>query len=266
MTRLAPTALSLAFAAVLVVAASADVLLVGATVFIVQVVISQAPPPADDRGRSVTTPKAAATVLAGLVATLLTLRPRLLDGADGVRSTIDSTVISGTIAGVIPATALGLVVVLISQMLRRDGRRALVISTAYSTTLIVLATLTVGWITAVQAVDGSEVVRVCAAALAAALLVWSIPLDPWIGGSLAVTAGAVGGVLVTVFTSTFLTPLFGITIGTGVAVLAVLGQVLGRGWTAGRRHAAPSWALPGALSLAVTGPLVHLAGQLVTAF
>ncbi len=266
MSRLAPTAWSIALVAVLVLAAHVDVVLVAAVVLVVQAQIAAAPPPADARGRSVPTPKAVATVVAGLVATIFAVRPAWLMGAEGTRAGEIGVLASGTMSGLLLAVAAGVFLSLIAQMLRRDGRRDLVVSTGYAVTVTAFAALTIGWISAVNAVGGPGVVTVCAGATAAALLVWCLPIDRWICGCLAVTAGAAGGAVATLVLDGYLLPLFGIIVGFAVGLFAVLGQVLGRAWGEGRRHAAAGWGFPGALSVALAAPVVHLGGQLATAF
>ncbi|EFQ83201.1 hypothetical protein HMPREF0063_11474 [Aeromicrobium marinum DSM 15272] len=266
MSRLAPTALSIALVAVISLAAHAEVWLVAVTVAVVQVLVAAAPPPADARGRSVRTPKVAATVAAATVATVVTVRPSVLVGAEGSVSGSSGGVASGTLAGILPAVAVGVMLALVSQMLRSDGRRDLVSSTGYAVTLTMFASLSVGWISAVQAVNGPEVVVIGAAAVAASLLTWTVPLDRWICGSLAITAGGAGGAAAAIVLDSSLTPVFGVTVGLAVGLFAVLGQVLGRAWAKARRHAAAGWGFPGALSVALTAPVVHVGGQLVTAF
>ena len=58
---------------------------------------------------------------------------------------------------------------------------------------------------------------------------------------------------------------FGLAVGSGTALFAILGQVLARAWSQGRVHASAGWGFPGAMAIAMAGPIVYLAGQLVTA-
>lgn len=266
MSRLAPTAWSTVLVAVLVLAAHVEVLMVAAVVLVVQAQMAAAPPPADARGRAVPTPKAVATVVAGVVATVLTVRPQWLHGAEGTRAGEIGVLASGTVAGVLPAVAAGVFLSLLAQMLRREGRRDLVVSTGYAVAVTTFAALTVGWISAASAFGGREVVAVGASSMVVALLVWCLPIDRWICGCLAVSAGAAGGVAATLVLDGFLLPLFGVVIGMAVGLFAVLGQVLGRAWGEGRRHAASGWGFPGALSVALAAPVVHLGGQLASRF
>lgn len=266
-TRLASTALSLALVGVLVLAAHTDQLMVAAAVVVVQMLIATAPPPGNARGSTVNAPRFAAAATAGLVATVLTLEPRLLVGADGTEAGLVGRIDSGSLAGVLPAVAVGVVVALVSQMFRRDGRRDLVSSIGYAVALAVFAALTVGWLSAAQGAGGPQAVTICAAALGAALLTWTLPFDRWACGCAAIVIGAAAGAGAALLLDTYLTWVFGVAVGSGVGLFAVLGQVLGRAWTQNRRRAASAgWGFPGALSLALAGPIVHVGGQLASAF
>ena len=111
-----------------------DPILVAAVVLLVQGQIAAGPHPADARGRTVRAPKFVAVAAASLVATGLTLWPRGLVGAEGTHAGDIADVVPGSLVAIIPATAVGLIVALVSQMLRRDGRRELVVTVAHATT------------------------------------------------------------------------------------------------------------------------------------
>lgn len=266
-TRFEATVLSLALGGVLALTAHAHVLLVAATVVVVQLLVATAPAPADARGRTVSAPRFWAAALAGLVATVLTVRPSLVVGAEGTTAGRVGHIESGTLAAVLPAVAVGVVAALVSQMFRRDGRRDLVSSTGYAVALAMFAALSVGWISTAQGVGGDDAVTIAVVAIGAGLLVWTIPLDRWVCGGAAILAGGAAGAGAALLIDTYLTWFFGVVVGTGVALFAVLGQVLGRAWTQGRRHAtASSWGFPAALSLALAAPVVHVGGQIAGSF
>lgn len=250
--------------AVIAAAVRADPLLVAATVLLVQGQIAFGPHPADARGRTVRAPKVAAVVTASVVATVLTLWPRALIGADGTSAGDIAEVVPGSLVAILPATAAGVVVALLSQMLRRDGRRELVLTTAHAATASLLATLAVGWITAARTPLGTEVVTLGAVGSGVALLVWCLPGDRYLIASIAMFGSGLACAITTQLQGGFVTFtwVFGLAAGVTVATGAILGQVVGRAWGEGRRHAASGWGFPGALSVALAAPLVHLLGQL----
>ena len=267
MTRVESTILSVALVAVLTLAAYTNILLVAVVILIVQLMIATAPLPANEAGRTVHAPRFGSAAVAGIIATIITLWPRLLIGADGTQTGNIGLVDSGVFAGLAPAMAAGVIVALLSQMLRRDGRGSLVLTTGYAVTLCAFAVLAIGWIGAAKSLGGAPVVAVSAIALSAALLVWLLPLQRWIVGALAVVAAAAaGGVSAPLLGDTAeMTWLFGALAGVGIAMFAILGQVLGRAWCLGRRHVSSGWGFPGALSLALCAPIVFVASQLLGA-
>jgi hypothetical protein len=264
-SRLGSTLLSLALAGVITLAAYTDPVFVGAAIGLVQVLIALAPSAVDPLGRSIRSPHFVAALSGGLVATVLTLSPELLNGADGTSPDVVGTTDSGMMAGILPAIAVSVFVALVAQMLRTDGRPDLVPSTAYAVTLGVFAALASGWIGGSQSLGEAETVAVGAGGLAAGLLVWLVPIDRWICASLAVLAGAGGGAAVAVNVDSTVTWVFGVAVGSAAALFAVLGQVLGRAWSRGHTHAAAGWGFPGAMSIALAAPLVYVGGQLVGA-
>lgn len=265
MSRLGSTLLSLVLAGVITLAAYTDPVFVGAAVVLVQVLIAFAPRAIDSSGRSIRSPHFVAALGGGLVATVITLAPDLLTGADGTSPDVVGSTDSGMLAGIMPAIAVSVFVALVAQMLRKDGRPDLVPSTAYAVTLGAFAALSAGWIGTAQSLGGAEAVAVGAGGLAAGLLVWLVPIDRFVCASFAVVAGAAGGAAVTLGIDSSLTWVFGVTIGSATALFAVLGQVLGRAWSRGRTHAAAGWGFPGALSIALAAPLAYIGGQLVGA-
>ncbi|GAA1735943.1 hypothetical protein [Aeromicrobium alkaliterrae] len=263
-SRLPPALWTVALVAVMAVAAQVDPVLVAATVLLVQAQIAVGPHPTDPRGRTVRAPKVAAVMTASLVATALTLWPRTLVGADGTTAGDIADVVPGSLVAIVPATAAGLVVALISQMFRRDGRRELVTTTAHAATASLLAALAIGWITAARNPLGEETVVLGAVGVGVGVLLWCLPGDRYVVASVAMAGSAVACALVAQLAGDFFTFtwVFGLVMGAQVSIGAVLGQVVGRAWGEGRRHAASGWGFPGAMSVALAAPLVHLIGQL----
>ncbi|MFT4298415.1 MAG: hypothetical protein QM597_02090 [Aeromicrobium sp.] len=248
---------------VMALAVRADPVLVAATVLLVQAQIAVGPHPADDRGRTVRAPKLVAVMAASLTATVLTMWPRALVGADGTHAGDLATVLPASMMAVLPATAVGVIVVLVSQMFRRDGRRELVTTTAHAATAALLATLAVGWITAARNPIGDEVVTLGAVGVGVAAALWCLPGDRYMVGAIAMSGSAAACALVAHFCDGYYTWVFGLIMGVQVSVGAVLGLIVGRAWGEGRRHASSSgWGFPGAMAVAVAAPLVHLIGQL----
>jgi hypothetical protein len=239
--------------------------LVALVIIVVQGLLASAPAPADARGRSIPTPRSAATMSAGIVSCIIALWPSLLLGADGSTAGMEEGVIStGVIAGILPGVAVGVFVALVAQMLR-DDRRELVLSTSAAISLALFASLASAWIGAARAAAGGEVVTIATVGLAASLLIWMIPIDRYVCAAVAISVGAGASAAAAVVVDGLPTWLFGIAIGSGTALFAILGQVLARAWSQGRVHASAGWGFPGAMAIAMAGPIVYLGGQLVTA-
>jgi len=260
--NLASTLLSLALAGLLTLAAFTDPWLVAAVVVVAQLLIALAPGPV---GYGVEVPRFAAAAGAGLVATALSVWPSALAGADGTSAKVFGQANNGMLAAIMPAIVVGVFIALATQMLRRDGRAELVPTIAHAVTLGVLAALAVGWIGAVKSFGDAEIVAVGAAGVAAGVLVWLLPIDRWVCGSLAMIAGAGAGAAVAMNVDTVMTWVLGVTVGATAALFAILGQLLGRAWAEGHTHAAAGWGLPGALSIALASPIVYIGGQLIGA-
>ncbi|MCW2831549.1 MAG: hypothetical protein JWP31_2241 [Aeromicrobium sp.] len=238
--------------------------MVGVAVVLVQVLVATAPGLLNRAGTTVPSHGLVTGIASGLVATTVTLEPDLLTGAAGSSSDVVGSGGAGTLAAVVPAVAVAVFVALVMQMARADGRQHLVESAAHAVTVAVLASFAVGWIGAAQSVGGSAVVWVGAAGLAAGLVVWALPGDRWLLVGAATVVGALGGAAVIVGLDTNLTWFFGVVVGSASALLAVVGQVAGRSWSRGRDGAAARWGFPGAIAVALAGPVVHIGGQLIT--
>ena len=262
-SNVASTLLSLALAGLLTLAAFTDPWLVAAVVVVVQLLMAIAPAPIADA--RVEVPRFASVAGAGLVATALTMWPGVLAGADGTSEKVFGHAENGMLGAILPAIVVGVFVALATQMLRTDGRHSLVSSLSHAVTLGVFAALTVGWIGAVRSFGDAEVVAVGGAGVAAGVLVWLIPIDRWVCGSLAMIAGGAAGAAVVLNVDTVMTWVLGLTVGATAALFAILGQLLGRAWAEGHAHPAAGWGLPGALSIAAAAPVVYIGGQLIGA-
>jgi hypothetical protein len=265
-SRIGASALSVVLAAILTLTVQTGVLvLVAAVIVVVQGLLASAPAPADARGRSVPTPRSAATMSAGLVSSVIAMDPTLLLGAKGSTVGQDGIVSTGVVAGILPGVAVGVFVALVAQMLRRDGRRELVLSTSSAISLALFASLASSWIGAARAAAGADVVTIAAVGLAASLLVWMIPIDRFVCAAVAISVGAGASAATALQIDRLPSWEFGIAVGSGTALFAILGQVLARAWSQGRAHASAGWGFPGAMAIAMAGPIVYLSGQLVTA-
>ena len=242
-----------------------EVVLVCVAVLLVQGLVASAPGPADERGRIIRGPRLAPALVAAVIASAVTVRPTLLIGASGQHTGRIALVQSGVLVGVLLAVAAAVFVTLFAQMLRKDGRPRLVLSSGLGVTLAVVAAFASGWISAFRATGGPDVVTIVAVGCAVALLVWNVEGDRVLVATGAVVAAGAASALTAFLLDGFLTPWFGLLVGPVAAVVAILGQVLGRGWSRGRLHVAEGWGFPAAAAVALVGPVAHLAGQLATA-
>lgn len=249
---------------VITLAAYADPVLVGAAVLLVQVLVATAPGIVTASGEAIPSPRFFPVVVAGVVATVVTLEPDLLSGASGTSADVVGATDTGMLAGVLPAAAAAVFVALVAQMLRSDGRAHLVTSVGYAVMLAVVAALSVGWIGAVDAIDGPEVIAVGAAGVAGGLVAWAVPIDRWISLGLSVVAGAGTGAVVAATVESSMTVFFGVLVGAAAALFAVIGQVAARSIARGHTHAAATWGFPGAMAVAFAAPIVYVGGQLLT--
>jgi hypothetical protein len=263
-SRLGSTLLSLVLAGVITLAAYTDELLVAAAVLLVQVLVAAAPPLLTSTGEPIASPRFAPAIVAGVVATALTAEPDLLRGADGTSADVVGATDTGMLSGVLPAVMAAVFVALIAQMLRKDGRVHLVRSVGYAVLVAVVAAFTVGWLGTVQSLGDAAAVAVGAAGLGAGLVVWMLPVERWICLGLSTLAGAGGGAAVAATVESPMTVYFGVVVGAGAAVFAVLGQVVARTIAPDATQSAARWGFPGAMSVAFAAPVVYLGGQLVT--
>lgn len=263
-SRLGSTLLSLVLVGAITLSAYADPWVVGAAVLLVQVLVAAAPGIVDEAHVAIASPRFIPAVVAGVVATVLTLEPDLLDGASGTSSEVVGATSTGMLSGVLLAVVAAVFLALFAQMLRRDGRVHLVQSVGYAVTLAVIAALCAGWIGAAQAIEGPEAVAVGAAGVVGGLAAWALPIDRWLCLSLATVAGAGAGAAVAASVDSSMTVYFGVVVGAAVAMCAVVGQIVGRMIARGHDHAAATWGFPGATAVALAAPVVYVGGQLLT--
>ncbi len=262
--RLGSTALSLALAGVITLAAYTDPVLVAGVVLLVQLLVAVSPVLVSTAGEVIASPRFVPAAVAGVISTAVTLEPGLLSGADGTSSDVVGASDTGVLAGVLVAVMAAVFVALFAQMLRRDGRGQLVQSVGYAVMIAVIAALAVGWIGTVQSLGDAEAVAVGAAGLAAGLLVWLLPIDRILCLGLVVIAGAGGGAAVAGTVDASMTVYYGVVVGAGAALFAVLGQTVGHLVAHDGSHPASRWGFPGAAAVALAGPIVYIGGQLIT--
>jgi hypothetical protein len=257
--------LAIVLAAIMGLAAQTGVLLpVLATAFVAQVIIAAAPAPADDRGRALPTPHMIPTLVAAVVSAAIAYRPTLLLGA-GTRASLEGLQ-SGVLAGILPSIAAGLIAAFVAQIARRDDRRSLVRSLGAATSLLVFAACASGWIGAAgRPGSGRGVVVVACAAIAAGILVGLIPGPRPLVVPVAVMTGAASALGAAHLADTAMPVAFAVALGVGTSGIAVMALAVGAAWTHGRHHLPTAWGLPAALSLALTGPIVFMAGDFLSA-
>lgn len=253
-------------------ATTGEAWLVAVAVVLVQVLVAAAPRPVAStrRGEGADGPVATGGAVTGpvvagsLVATALAHDPGLLAGATGTRSTRDALVSSGVVAGVLLGCFVVVALVLLTQMLRRDGRRHLVESAAAAVLLGVVATFAAGWMAAATASVASDVVPAAGLAVVVALLVRCAPGDGVVVGSAAVVLGGAAGAVVPLVVDGLGTWQLGLSVGLAAAACGLLGQALGRSWlgTGAGADRPETWVLPAAVAVALAGPVAHLGAQL----
>lgn len=263
-SRLGSTLLSLVLAGVITLAAYTDEVLVVAAVLLVQVLVAAAPPLVTSTGEAVASPRFVPAIVAGVVATVLTYEPDLLGGADGTSADVVGATDTGMLSGVLPAVMVAVFIALFAQMLRSDGRPHLVQSVGYAVLVSVVAAFTAGWLGTAQSLGDAAAIAVGAAGLGAGLVVWMLPVDRWLCIGLSTVAGAGGGAVVAASVDSPMTVYFGVLIGAGSAVFAVLGHVVARSMSGDNPSPGAQWGFPGAMAVAFAAPVVYIGGQLIT--
>lgn len=263
-SRLGSTLLSLALAGVITLAAYTDEALVVAAVLLVQVLVATSPPLVGPAGEVIASPRFLPAVVAGVVATALTYRPELLSGADGTSADVVGATDTGMLSGVLPAIMAAVFIALFAQMLRSDGRAHLVRSVGYAVLVSVVAAFAAGWLGTVQSLGDAAAIAVGAAGLGAGLVVWMLPVDRWLCIGLSTLAGAGGGAVVAATVDSPMTVYFGVVVGAGSAIFAVLGQIVARTMSGANLSPGARWGFPGAMAVAFAAPVVYIGGQLIT--
>jgi hypothetical protein len=257
-TRLRSAVLVVVLTVAAALAARVDPDLVALPVLVSQLVVAAAPSPLDARGRVVRAPRLAPVLLTSVVATLLVLRPRLLEGAEGLRVDVSAGQ-SGTLTGILPAVAVGVLATFVAQLVRRDERRQLITAVAYAVGLCVVAATTAGWVAAAQGPRGPQVLAVVAAAAGAAVVVRALPVGRVAALAVAGAAGVLAAALVAELQGAYAFGwLAGGLVGLLATVVALLGLSVGRAWVAGR---ARTWGLPAAVAVALLGPVAYVGAQ-----
>lgn len=236
-----------------------------ATIAVAQVLIAAAPSPVDEQGRTIPTPQVFATLAGGFVAAFIAYEPPILIGAPGTRAGIDGLSITGVLAGVLPGVAVGVLVAIGAQMARADDRRGLVVSLGTVVSLVVFAAIASAWIGAARTASGREVVTIAGSAIVGALAVWLVFGPRLVSNVVSVLFGGAVGAGMALRLDGAAAWEFAAIVGAGVAGFAIVGLLIGRAWTDGRHQSAAGWGFAGALAFALSGPLVYVAGQMVSA-
>lgn len=264
MVSVPAAALAIVLSTIMGLAAYTGVLLpVLATALVAQVMLAAAPAPADDRGRALPTPHMIPTLLAAVVSSTIAYQPMFLVGA-GTRASLDGLQL-GVFAGAIPGIAAGMIAAMVAQVGRRDGRRSLVRSLAVASSLMVFAACASAWIGAARAPTGTEIVVVSCAAAVAGVAAGLIPGPRAVVVIAALGVGAGAAVGTAWLTDAAMPMAFAAVAGVGAAGITSLGLAVGSAWTHGRHHLPAIWGLPAALGFALTGPVVFVAGDFLSA-
>ena len=173
--------------------------------------------------------------------------------------------VTGVLAGLMPGVAVGLVVAIVAQLTRTDGRASLVPSLAAVVTLVLFAASASAWIGAARTSPGREAVTIAGVAIVCALASWIVVGPRVIPSVFSVLAGAAGGAVVALNVDGASTWPFAAVVGAIVAGFAMVMLFVGETWMAGvgRTQSAACWGFTGALAFALTGPLAYVAAQMV---
>ena len=180
--------LSVSLCGVLALTAYTDPVAVAAGVAVAQLVLAGAV----FQGPAVPAPRTASVVIAlgGLTAAALAAWPDALTGFEGSQAGDSARMSGGTLMGLAPAAGLVVLGAIVREMLRRGRRSGLTASVATTVSLGVLGVLLASWVGASRTDAGDQIVLLGAAAVAVAVVVWSLPGPRWAIGPLAVVAGA----------------------------------------------------------------------------
>ncbi len=156
--------------------------------------------------------------------------------------------------------ALSVVLAFVNELLRRDGRSHLVESVAGTVTGALLAVTTSGWVAAVRAPDGEDLVVAGASALAVAAAVTALRLPVWLRSTVTVAAATTVALVLGLVLPRF-GPVAGVVLGLGIGVLVASLHALFHPLPALERRLPAVAAL--VLPVAVTGMLVYVVGRVL---
>jgi len=251
--------LSVGLCGVFALAAYVDPVAAAAAVVVAQLVLASSV----FQGPSVPAPRTAWFVIAvgGVAATVFTAWPDLLAGFDGSESGESARQSGGTLMGVGPAAAIVVLGAMLREMLRRGRRTALTASVAATVTLGVCGTLLAAWVPAAKTDEGRQIVAIAACAVAATVLVWSLPGPRYLVAPLAVLAGAGAGAGVRLLAEEPLDLAIGAGLGLVGALLAASGRAIAATLVL---DPARRLAVDAVLPLVFVGPIAFWTGQLFT--
>ncbi|KAA1425329.1 hypothetical protein FE697_005600 [Mumia zhuanghuii] len=257
LTSIAPSVMTCLVAGLLVLAALAGPFAVAAAVLVAQLTLAAVPSPTGISRTPVRAPKAAPIAVAGIVASLVTLAPALVVGADGTRATASADVASGSLVGVGLALPVLVLTALFGQLRRPAPRPDVVLALGEVVVTGTIALLATGWVAAAISPVGRPAVIVAAVVTAVVVLadraerirplalVWALALGALTGIVLAALEDAnsvVGGVA-----------------AVAIGGAAALGGAVGRRW----RPLPPNrWAVEAVAPIAFAGPVVFIASLL----
>ncbi|WP_370617599.1 hypothetical protein [Mumia sp. Pv 4-285] len=257
LTSIAPSVATCLITVVLVLAVLAGPVVVAAAVLVVQLMLAAVPSPAGVSRTPVRAPKAVPIAAAGIVASLVTLAPGVVDGAAGTRATASADVAGGSLVGIGLALPVLVLAALLGQLRRPAPRPDVVPALGEVVAIGVIALLATGWVAAAISPVGRPAVIVAAVVTAVVVvadhaqrirpvaLVWALALGALIGIVLAALEGAntvVGGVA-----------------AVAIGCAAALGGAVGRRW----RPLPPNrWAVEVVAPIALAGPVVFVASLL----
>lgn len=252
-------ALTIALSGLLVLAAYTHRYAVAMVVVVAQLILATAPPPVGTSGKPLRSSRLVPVGLGAVVATILTVFPETLVGAEGTAAGDAGLVDTGTLTGIWIGSAVVVVLGLFVQMVRTDGRTELVASLSDTVSLGVLATFLCGWVATSAAFDGRAVISVSVAAVLLTAGVWSIRGSRWLLGGLAVVLTAGVGAVLSAYVSDAMSFVFGALLGLTAGLFGWLGRAIAHEW---RPRVALRWGIEGVLPIALAGPVVFVAGQL----
>lgn len=156
--------------------------------------------------------------------------------------------------------ALAVVLAFVNELLRRDGRVHLVESVSGTVTGALLAVTASGWVAAVRAPDGEDLVVAGAAALAVAAVVTAVRMPVWLRSAATIAAATLTAVILGAVLPRF-GLVAGLVLGFGIGVLVAALHALFHPLPALERRLPALAAL--VLPVAVTGMLVYVVGRVL---